>query len=349
MNKRHVLQGGVFEVIRFMSALVRAEQRKKCTGLRLQLVHFDVLDYLSRTNHYTDTPAAIALHFGMTRGTVSQSLIMLEKKGYIEKNKDQVDKRVIHVHILQPGCAVLKKARTTELLNKANAMLEQKLNYTNTKKYSIYVYSALLKACNSYPFKTDSGNKFDVMSKANIFEVIDCMAALIRSEERKRCTELKLQLVHLQVLEYLSMCNKYSDTPAAIANYLGMTRGTVSQTLIILEKKGFIQKNRDTLDKRVFHIQLLQKGQNTLKRVKPTDLFNKASVILEANSSISDGEEIFIDALTALQKANNSMSFGVCKTCKNFTRKSKGYFCELTQEKLTKNDSEKICQEHVPL
>ncbi|MCK5478992.1 MAG: winged helix-turn-helix transcriptional regulator [Methylococcales bacterium] len=185
--------------------------------------------------------------------------------------------------------------------------------------------------------------------KPTVFDLIEYMAALIRSEERKRCTELKLQMVHFQILEYLSLCNKYSDTPAAIANYLGMTRGTVSQSLIILEKREFIIKNQDHTDKRVFHIQLLEKGLNTLKKARPTGLFKKAITILEKAPSITGGEEIFIEALSALQKANDSQSFGMCKTCKNFTRKSTGFFCELTQEKLSKSDSEKICQEHIPI
>ena len=187
------------------------------------------------------------------------------------------------------------------------------------------------------------------MNNANVFEVIECMAILIRSEERKRCAELKLQLVHFQILEYLSLCNKYSDTPAAIANYLGMTRGTVSQTLIILEKRAYIKKNQDHLDKRVYHIQLLGKGRSILNKAKPTELFKKAATILQANSSILTENEIFTEALRALQKANNSNSFGVCKTCKNFSRKSHGFFCELTEEKLTKSDSNKICQEHIPI
>ena len=67
------------------------------------------------------------------------------------------------------------------------------------------------------------------MSVTDIYELIECMTALIRSEERKKCTELGLQPVHFQVLNYLMRCNKYSDTPAALTNYLGMTRGTVSQ------------------------------------------------------------------------------------------------------------------------
>ena len=61
------------------------------------------------------------------------------------------------------------------------------------------------------------------------------------------------------------------------------------------------------------------------------------------------GEEIFIEALTALQKANNSQSFGICKTCKNFTKKSTSFYCNLTQEKLSQSDSEQICLEHLPI
>ena len=89
------------------------------------------------------------------------------------------------------------------------------------------------------------------MQQNDIYELIECMTTLIRSEERKKCTELGLQPVHFQVLHYLSRCNKYSNTPAAVANYLGMTRGTVSQSLIILDKKGYIGKTPDAADKRV--------------------------------------------------------------------------------------------------
>jgi len=184
------------------------------------------------------------------------------------------------------------------------------------------------------------------MKKTNIFELIECMAALIRSEERKRCSQLNLQLTHFQVLEYLYLCNKYSDTPAAVTRYLGMTRGTVSQTLIILEKRGVISKFRDSVDKRVYHVQLTVSGLELLKQAKPGALFAKAEAILQQNNIALEGEAVFMVALTALQKANASQSFGVCKTCKNFTRRSNDFFCELTKEVLSEQDAEKICQEH---
>jgi DNA-binding MarR family transcriptional regulator len=188
------------------------------------------------------------------------------------------------------------------------------------------------------------------MADTDIYELIECMTALIRSEERKKCAELGLQAVHFQVLNYLSRCNKYSNTPAAVANYLGMTRGTVSQSLIILEKKGFVEKIQDQNDKRVIHLKLLAAGEDVLKQARSTDLFGNATQILQTGLATAPTDvNVFQQALTALQKANQSQSFGVCKTCRNFREKDNGYFCELTQEALSPSDINQICQEHTPV
>ncbi len=181
------------------------------------------------------------------------------------------------------------------------------------------------------------------METINVFDLIERMAALIRSEERKKCTELGLQPVHLQVMDYLSRCNRYSDSPAALTKYLGMTRGTVSQTLLLLEKKGYIQKIADVNDRRMVHLSLLTEGHAILTKAHPADLYSQASVIFNSNNS---QENVFVNALTALQKANKSQSFGLCKTCKHFTTSQDGFFCNLTKEQLSQKDSEKICQEH---
>lgn len=187
------------------------------------------------------------------------------------------------------------------------------------------------------------------MQNNDIYELIECMSALIRTEERRRCTELGLQPIHFQLLNFLSRCNKYSDTPAAAANFLGMTRGTVSQSIIILEKKGYIKKTQDLADKRVVHLSLLPSGKEVLLEARPTELFEKAFAILNRDMGKLSGKALFTNALTALQKANQSNSFGMCKTCKHFSTKNNGFFCQLTQEPLSTEDSEKICQEHNPV
>lgn len=183
------------------------------------------------------------------------------------------------------------------------------------------------------------------MERIAIFDVIERMAALIRSEERKKCTELGLQPVHFQVLDYLSRCNRFSDTPAALTNYLGMTRGTVSQTLQLLEKKGYVQKTTDRNDRRVVHLNLLKEGEDMLSDARSTELFREASTFLATESNST--EQVFSQTLLALQRAHKSQTFGLCKSCKFFTRQEDGDFlCGLTKEALSTSDSEKICQEH---
>ncbi len=184
-----------------------------------------------------------------------------------------------------------------------------------------------------------------MMDVIDVYAPIERMVALIRSEERRRCTELGLQPVHLQTLDYIFRCNRYSDTPAALTKYLGMTRGTVSQTLLLLERRGFIQKNSDVKDKRIVHLSLLPEGEEILKKARLDNLFNQANSIF--NNQISPRQEDnFLNALHALQKANQSQSFGLCKTCGYFKTLQAGFLCGLTQQPLTQTDSEKICQEH---
>ncbi len=179
----------------------------------------------------------------------------------------------------------------------------------------------------------------------DVFEIIASISALIRSEERRKCAENGLQPVQLQTLDYISRCNRYSDTPAALTKFLGLTKGTVSQTLLVLEKKNYIKKVTDIHDKRKIHLKLLAKGKKILVDAQPIALYNRASTILSNNTS-STYEDVFTQTLVALQKANQSQSFGMCKTCHHFTQLSDGFICGLTKEPLSVSDSGKICQEH---
>lgn len=183
------------------------------------------------------------------------------------------------------------------------------------------------------------------LKQSDVFKLVERISALIRSEERRKCAELGLQQVHLQILDYLARCNRFSDTAAALTNYLGLTKGTVSSSLQIMEGKGFIVKTVDAVDKRVVHLSLSDKGRELLSLACPADLFNRASVLLNRDQDDAVNTA-FAQVLTALQKANRSQAFGLCKTCKHFTVKDEGFMCALTQQRLSVSDSEKICQEH---
>jgi DNA-binding MarR family transcriptional regulator len=186
------------------------------------------------------------------------------------------------------------------------------------------------------------------MDNRNLYPLIERIGNLLRTEIRKAGNDLGLQPVHLQALNYLARCNRYSDTSAAVTDYLGATKGTVSQTLKVLEKKAFVIKVTDLEDKRVQHLKVSNSGRELLSACLPPSTF------LEASNRINDADRdrlagLLTRMLGELQRANQSKTFGVCKSCDFFRSDRNGYHCGLTSEPLSLADSEKICREHAPV
>ena len=184
-----------------------------------------------------------------------------------------------------------------------------------------------------------------VMDNTLLYQLLERISNLLRAEQRLVGNDLGLQEVHLQVLLYLSRCNRYSNTPLGVADYLNATKGTISQSLKVLEKKGYILKKADAKDRRVVHLILTTQGQKLLKQVVPPSLFTHAV------KELSDEQVEFLATqlsllLGHLQKANRARSFGVCHTCRFFLREEDGFRCGLTQEALSHDDSQSICREH---
>ncbi len=184
------------------------------------------------------------------------------------------------------------------------------------------------------------------MHEVNIFKLIERISNLLRSEERKKYVTIGLQPIHVQVLEYLATCNRFSDTPAAVAEYLGMTKGTISQSIQVLERKDYVQKTQDSEDGRVVHLSLSPAGEALLDELKPVDVFAQAQLAM-STKAFTTIEDALNAMLSELQKANNAKSFGVCHSCVNFIQIDNHYHCNLTQLPLSRFDAKKICREHV--
>lgn len=183
------------------------------------------------------------------------------------------------------------------------------------------------------------------MNNTFLYQLLERISNLLRAEQRLVGNEFGLQEVHLQVLLYLSQCNRYSNTPLGVAEYLNATKGTISQSLKVLEKKGYIVKEADANDRRVVHLILTTQGQKLLKQVVPPPLFTNAVKEL-SDEQVKSLETQLSLLLSKLQKTNQSRSFGVCHTCRFFLREEDGFRCGLTQESLSHDDSFRICREH---
>ena len=110
------------------------------------------------------------------------------------------------------------------------------------------------------------------MNKLKMALLLERIGNLLRSEEKARGAAVGLQSVHLRILGYLSRCNRYSNTPAGVTEYLGTTKGTVSQSINILEQRGFIEKRADENDGRVVRLLLTTEGRSFVEGSQPPSL-----------------------------------------------------------------------------
>lgn len=185
------------------------------------------------------------------------------------------------------------------------------------------------------------------MHELETFKLIERISSLLRSEERRKYAAIGLQPVHGQVLEYLAKCNKYSNTHAAVAEYLGLTKGTVSQTIQILERKHYLEKATDSLDGRVVHLSLTEGGRRLINELKPLDIFKQAESKVSRQEFDTIGQALKT-TLGVLQKVNGSKSFGLCRSCNHFSIEENHFQCGLTEQPLDREDTDKICRDHIP-
>jgi MarR family transcriptional regulator, organic hydroperoxide resistance regulator len=187
------------------------------------------------------------------------------------------------------------------------------------------------------------------MSTILLQEMIERITRLLQSDARSLGAYLDIQPIQLEALHYLTSCNRYSNTLQGVTEYFGLTKGTVSQTIKTLEKKGLLQKKTDKQDKRVIHLTVSSSGKKLLQKTLPSPIIDEsfAALSIQKREQLMGNLQIL---LREIQKANSMKTFGVCHTCK-FNKKLDGgsFLCELTKEKLTKEETTLICREHMSL
>lgn len=185
------------------------------------------------------------------------------------------------------------------------------------------------------------------MHELETFKLIERISSLLRSEERKKYASIGLQPIHGQVLEFLAKCNKYSNTHASVAEYFGLTKGTVSQSIQLLERKSLLKKTTDHQDARIVHLTLTQSGQTLINDLKPLDIFKHAEIKVSQHE-FNTIDHALQSTLNLLQKINHTKSFGLCNSCHYLAIEANHYQCSSTNQALDREDTDKICRDHVP-
>ncbi|MFZ1469463.1 MAG: MarR family transcriptional regulator [Paracoccaceae bacterium] len=147
------------------------------------------------------------------------------------------------------------------------------------------------------------------------------------------------------VLDYLGRANRFSKSPSHVADYLGTTRGTISQSLKSLGQKGYVTEERSATDKRTIRFELTSKG---IKAALAPNLM--ANAVANMPEMSSDALIAALEALLlALLKANSGKAFGICNACTHFVPRQNGGYCALLSEDLSETDATQICHEQVSM
>lgn len=191
------------------------------------------------------------------------------------------------------------------------------------------------------------------MKKTTHEDALTAAHLIERLERLARGNELdnRLNPAQWQALRYLKAANRFSRTPAALADYLASTRGTVSRTIAALEANGYVSRQSNEADRRGVLLSLTAKAENALKHDPLLDLAR------DMEDALGDETSRLTQRLSAvLRKAldrNSRRPFGLCATCRHFRRNvhasgAMPHHCALLDEKLAESDSRSLCVEQEP-
>lgn len=153
-----------------------------------------------------------------------------------------------------------------------------------------------------------------------------------------------LNAAQWEALRFLSRANSFSNSPGALAHYLSATKGTTSQTVLSLIKKGMITKSSRCEDARSVVLDLTSKGIQTLED-DPLLSLNKTLTALSDKTAkrFAKGLNELLHYEVARQ---GEPSFGTCGNCIHAAKIDDAVFCNVMKTSLEVSDSQKLCLYH---
>ncbi|WP_436642211.1 MarR family winged helix-turn-helix transcriptional regulator [Microbaculum sp. FT89] len=179
---------------------------------------------------------------------------------------------------------------------------------------------------------------------SSIADLVERLGRLVRSSGYVQ----GLNPAQWEALRYLGRCNGFSNNPSALASFLSATKGTVSQTVSSLERKGLLTKAPRAGQGRALSLILTAKGRAMLDSDPIADL-KAAAVELGSNAAALDGQLKHL--LAECQALYGVRTFGKCRTCRHFEKQiPEGAFdrCSLMGARIEATEVDRICAEHTP-
>jgi DNA-binding MarR family transcriptional regulator len=169
---------------------------------------------------------------------------------------------------------------------------------------------------------------------------LERLARLIRSTSHTH----GLNAAQWEALRFLSRANRFSNSPGALTRYLGATKGTTSQTVLSLIKKGVITKSLRNDDGRSVVLVLTEAGEKILSDDPLAGLEKAISKLGDKTSKrFSKG---LSELLQIEVKGQGEPSFGNCAACLHAKKDQDETWCTALSVKVSNDDAQKFCLYH---
>jgi DNA-binding MarR family transcriptional regulator len=145
-------------------------------------------------------------------------------------------------------------------------------------------------------------------------------------------------------LDYLARANRFSRAPSHLAEWLGSTRGTVSQTLKALAARGLVAEGQAPRDRRSISYALTEAGRDMVG----ADRALRADVAALPPAQAAAAADALATLLRNMLARRNRRAFGLCRTCRHHRPDAGGEtgYCRLLEVPLSAGELDQICAEH---
>jgi DNA-binding MarR family transcriptional regulator len=185
--------------------------------------------------------------------------------------------------------------------------------------------------------KSDRAND---ISAVQTLARLERLARLIRSASHTH----GLNAAQWEALRFLSRANHFSNSPGALTRYLGATKGTTSQTVLSLIKKGAITKSLRDNDGRSVVLVLTEAGEKILG---DDPLIRLEKSIAKLGDKTSKRFSKGLSELLQIEvEDQGEPSFGNCAGCLNAKKDQGEVWCKVLSVKVSIADAQKFCIYH---
>jgi DNA-binding MarR family transcriptional regulator len=174
-----------------------------------------------------------------------------------------------------------------------------------------------------------------------IARLIERMGRLARARE----SGSDLNPAQWEAIRYLARANRFSRRPSAVAHWLASGKGTTSQTLMALERKGILTRQPEGRDKRGTRLDLTERGRELAGRDPLADLSRSIARLPPLHTAALSQSLVHI--LADLAGSQVRSGFESCQTCRHFNASDSA--CLRFQSPLNAGETSATCAFSEPM